>query len=507
MLIFFSILFYNSKVLVYNVKVMSELLSNDEQVTKTTKWDILTTPDSQPIVNNRQQRKLVNYYLSGGRLETIFNQRDANVTQDDKSRALVMIQNGQVSRDMQHNLLESINGPLTPNPQMPREAQLQRVLGSIETNPIKIHIFESVIGFNPGQSQRVQTGDLEKFCHSNPTPMEFDAAANKFLQQFDASTKSGKEALRLYSAAMRQFKYDVYGKQQEYFDQMKVLEKEALATKTNLTEHESRKSYREESADQTPSVFKKIGSKVIDTITTVAPRLRHELSSERFELVKSSGAYTINKGDLIGRPERRNEDSCFNDPQDGLFGVFDGMGGHADGAKASETAALELMKFINERPIRTQNDLHVVLKRMSTAVRQETRGKGGATAVLGQIIENVGQKYLLYAWAGDSRIYHVRNGVAKQITKDEGNRNVVTNYLGIPAELEKPIQSGILPLAEGDHLMFCSDGITGDVEKDFIPNRELAAIIENATSTDEAAKNLTRRATKNDDRTAIVVEI
>lgn len=252
--------------------------------------------------------------------------------------------------------------------------------------------------------------------------------------------------------------------------------------------------------------LKKIGSKVLDAFSKLSPQPRHEVSQERYALLKSSGSYSVNKGDLIGNPNRRNEDSSLNDPRDGLFGVFDGMGGHADGAVASETAMRELMKYISERPITTQNDLRDILKQMSASIRQNTHG-GGSTAVVGQIVEHAGNKYLLYAWAGDSRLYHIRNGRANQITQDEGYRNVVTNYLGMPAKYEKPAQSGVLPLAKGDHLLFCSDGITGDVEKDFIPNHEIASIVEKSPSTEQAAINLTRRATKTDDRTAIVVEI
>ena len=205
-------------------------------------------------------------------------------------------------------------------------------------------------------------------------------------------------------------------------------------------------------------------------------------------------------------PGRENEDSYFLDVENGLFAVFDGMGGHADGAKASQTAVRTLAKFSSERPIQTRDDLRIVVEQMSEAVRNNT-ANGGSTTVIGKVVEEGGKKGLIYAWSGDSRLYVVRRGVATQITKDQGFGHRVWNYLGIPKEYESKVETGYLPLEEGDHLLFCSDGITGDEEKDFIPNDEMAYIIEHSGSSKDAANNLADRATKIDDRIAIVVEV
>ena len=137
---------------------------------------------------------------------------------------------------------------------------------------------------------------------------------------------------------------------------------------------------------------------------------------------------------------------------------------------------------------------------------EEIAGRGVSTAVIGRILEKDGRKVLLWASVGDSRIYLVRNGVkdAFQVTKDEGEGNRLWYGLGHNFRVR---QFGELPLMDGDRVVFCSDGVTGDYELDFIPNDEFASIVGGAETADLAAWSLINRATKRDDRTAIVVEV
>ena len=65
-------------------------------------------------------------------------------------------------------------------------------------------------------------------------------------------------------------------------------------------------------------------------------------------------------------------------------------------------------------------------------------------------------------------------------------------------------QYGEVELHQGDRVVLCSDGITGDYGSDLMSDRELGFIMSRSTDALEASKNLIASARKNDDRTAIV---
>ena len=251
----------------------------------------------------------------------------------------------------------------------------------------------------------------------------------------------------------------------------------------------------EEMASRQETFFGKIGKFVL---------------GEKVPAFSDSGKVTLNKGELTGDHERKNEDAVYYNPEDGIFGVFDGAGGVEGGARASELASRVVGAIVKEKKDLGQRlperpaDLTEMLLQANDTVWHDTEA-GISTATIGRVVGGFGGKKLIWASVGDSRIYLVRDGDAKQITTDEGVGNQIWNYLGSDAMWAK--QAGEVPLKNGDNIVFCSDGVTGDFEDDFIPNREFAAIVSNAKTAEEAGEKLVLRATKTDDRTAVVVRI
>jgi serine/threonine protein phosphatase PrpC len=220
--------------------------------------------------------------------------------------------------------------------------------------------------------------------------------------------------------------------------------------------------------------------------------------------VADSGLATFNKGNFIGQPERQNEDAAYYNPKEGIFGVFDGAGGMSGAAKASEIAVAVMREMVEDNIPESTDDMKEIMESINDTIYYDP-ASGHSTGVIGRVIEENGKKSLLYSSVGDSRIYLIRDGKAKQITIDEGSGNVIYNSLGrSSAEIK---QAGKISLKKGDNIVFCSDGITGDFEKDFIPDDELAEIVEQSSSATKAANALIRRATKIDDRTALVVRV
>ena len=181
--------------------------------------------------------------------------------------------------------------------------------------------------------------------------------------------------------------------------------------------------------------------------------------------------------------------------------VCDGMGGHAGGNIAAETAREILARSfegglrpnMSERAVRllmetAVENAHAAIYRLA-GVQPELRGMGTtvvAAALLGSSL------YLCHA--GDSRAYLLREGTATPLTRDhsvvqrlidEGEitpkqalthpeRHFITKALGVHSD---PIQPdfGDHILRPGDMLLLCSDGLHG-----LVPAEELCGLCETA---------------------------
>ncbi|MGH7711917.1 MAG: Stp1/IreP family PP2C-type Ser/Thr phosphatase [Gemmatimonadaceae bacterium] len=191
----------------------------------------------------------------------------------------------------------------------------------------------------------------------------------------------------------------------------------------------------------------------------------------------------------VGMIRSGNEDAFFAHAthQAGLFIVADGMGGHAAGEVASEMAVQIVARELSEI-----NDLHGdgVRDKVSHALREANRaifertlaesdkqGMGTTASVL--ILS--GKRYLI-GQVGDSRIYILREGGLKQLTKDHSYvqeqvdaglltpeqaryhpySNVITRCVGAGEAIEPDTFAG--EVKSGDVFLLASDGLTGMVD-------------------------------------------
>lgn len=192
----------------------------------------------------------------------------------------------------------------------------------------------------------------------------------------------------------------------------------------------------------------------------------------------------------IGKVREINQDSYAVDEGQGLFIVADGMGGHAAGEKASQTA----VQIISERlaPQVSAATNGQLLDGLQTAIQDANReiinasmddasmrGMGTTATVL---VTKGNQLYVGHV--GDSRAYLIRNRRIDQITEDHSivaqlvraraitpqeaarhpYRNVITRCLGMQVDVEADTQQR--ELKAGDRLLICSDGLSGLVSDD-----------------------------------------
>lgn len=189
----------------------------------------------------------------------------------------------------------------------------------------------------------------------------------------------------------------------------------------------------------------------------------------------------------VGVVRSGNEDAYLLSPDDAVFVVADGMGGHAAGEVASEMAVQivgERLKVVGghgddeaaemiREAIREANGS--IFER--TLNEQDKRGMG--TTVTAMVLN--GPRYII-GQVGDSRAYVLREGHLSQITKDHSYvqeqvdagyltpeqarthpySNVITRCVGANAEVVPDVYMGALRV--GDTFLLASDGLTGMLE-------------------------------------------
>ena len=176
----------------------------------------------------------------------------------------------------------------------------------------------------------------------------------------------------------------------------------------------------------------------------------------------------------------------------GVYIVADGMGGHAAGEVASGLivdtiagkALVELMTPQAQAVKPAVSDwLRIAVEAANTEVFNLRKSAGtdmGSTMIAAAVIGN--QAYFTHI--GDSRIYLINaKGIRRltvdhslverliathQITREEARyhpqRNVIYRTIGDKPKIEIEVNS--LTLSIGDHLLLCSDGLSGMLEDD-----------------------------------------
>lgn len=201
-----------------------------------------------------------------------------------------------------------------------------------------------------------------------------------------------------------------------------------------------------------------------------------------------------------GRVRSHNEDAVFVEPALGLAVLADGMGGYNAGEVASGMAttllAAELAKaFADQAPdvrladgqLWARAALLREIDRANGAIYQAAQSQPqyagmGTTLVVALFHDDT----VTVAHIGDSRLYLLREGNFRQLTRDHSllqeqidsgiitaeqarysqNRNLVTRALGIDPTVEVEIND--YEVEPGDVFLLCSDGLNDMVEDDEI---------------------------------------
>ena len=185
----------------------------------------------------------------------------------------------------------------------------------------------------------------------------------------------------------------------------------------------------------------------------------------------------------VGSVREANEDAMIVDPAHGLYAVFDGMGGASAGDVAAQRARDVVREYVRARAgkLEPRALIEAALNGASAAVhaeaqrRRDRRGMG-TTAVVALVVDDA---RVVIGHVGDSRAYLLRDGRLTQLTRDHtvvaellaqnairpeevehhAYRSVLSRNLGGKPDARVDIAE--LPLAPGDRLLLCSDGLHG----------------------------------------------
>ena len=198
----------------------------------------------------------------------------------------------------------------------------------------------------------------------------------------------------------------------------------------------------------------------------------------------------------VGKMRENNEDSLLLDPPR-LFAIADGMGGYKAGEIASQLALEELDKkkgdFCGKPAEETEEALLRVIKQINGVVYGKAQSgeqyEGMGTTLTGVYFPGADRACVFNI--GDSRVYMLRKGILRQVTRDHSlvaemvekgeitaeasfthpKKNVLTRGIGVNAEAEADLFT--LEIQSDDLLLLCSDGLT-----DMLHDSEILEILQ-----------------------------
>lgn len=179
----------------------------------------------------------------------------------------------------------------------------------------------------------------------------------------------------------------------------------------------------------------------------------------------------------VGLVRQRNEDAFVCRDPAGLWAVADGLGGHAAGDVASQAVARHLERVEGSDVAQALDAARGALARANRELNRMDTGPGGAPGTTVALLLIRGNEGAV-AWAGDSRIYRLRGGELRQLTRDHSPvqalvdeeiiapedanahpmAHAVTRAVGIEDTLE--LESAALEVRDGDRYLLCTDGLS-----------------------------------------------
>jgi PPM family protein phosphatase len=198
----------------------------------------------------------------------------------------------------------------------------------------------------------------------------------------------------------------------------------------------------------------------------------------------------------VGRVRRQNEDSVTVLPEHRVYVVADGMGGHAGGKRASQTAVDTVSDHLRgsaeTRPTTapgggavSRDDLveaiHEANRRILAIAAADSSLHGMGTTIAALVFDGDAKAAVVHV--GDSRVYRLRGNAFESLTADHSlvadlvrrgeisdeeakrhpYRHTLTQALGAGPNVSPEVRA--IDSAVGDLFVLCSDGVYGMIDE------------------------------------------
>ena len=198
-----------------------------------------------------------------------------------------------------------------------------------------------------------------------------------------------------------------------------------------------------------------------------------------------------------GRERENNEDRILSDPERGIYAVVDGVGGESGGEIAAQTAVDVLRSRLSRRttdPERLIREAIALANKQIWEKAQADPDLTGMACVLTVAVVDDGHATIGHV--GDSRLYLLRRGEIRKVTKDHSpvgiredareiseaeamshpRRNEIFRDVG--SAPHEPDEDGFVDIYKEafdaeSALLFCSDGLS-----DLVPAARIREIVE-----------------------------
>ncbi|NIZ62616.1 serine/threonine-protein phosphatase [Sedimentitalea sp. CY04] len=181
----------------------------------------------------------------------------------------------------------------------------------------------------------------------------------------------------------------------------------------------------------------------------------------------------------VGLKRKVNEDTILALPEQDIWLVADGMGGHQAGDFASRAIADAVAMIpVGLDPTARMHALRDAIQGAHQLIRTEAEERGAGVIGATVVALMMANGHFVGLWAGDSRIYRLRDGQIEMLTTDHSSvaeyvlagrmtwdeaeqhpqSNAISRAVGVGDVLELDKVRG--EALSGDRFLVCSDGLT-----------------------------------------------